>query len=35
VGVGIAITAALAQMQVDVDGKAWPLDAAGKPILKT
>ncbi len=22
-------------VQVDVDGKPWPLDAAGKPILKT
>jgi hypothetical protein len=21
-------------VQVDVDGKPWPLDAAGKPIVK-
>lgn len=25
---------AAAPVQVDVDGKPWPLDAEGKPILK-
>ena len=25
----------LCVIQVDVDGKPWPLDAAGKPVLKT
>ena len=31
----IAADIMLCPTQVDVDGKPWPLDAAGKPVLKT